>query len=258
MSTMSQRHNVFEFLGSQRKEVSVSQDELERIGLTRAMIPNNVQSILDVGCGDGRILEELSPKYKAVGIDYAFSSVRQVNRGAVQGSSSQLPFSDRSFDLVLCCEVLEHLDQQLFLATITELIRVTRRYVLISVPYKENLRRLLTKCQQCHAVFHIWGHVRSLSSGDLDKKFVPFKAVSTQFSGKRPPYFNPIILWCNQQIGNRWTEFAPTTMCPCCGNTQFKATGRNSVTLACGLLNLITSKAIPTSKRNWILKLYER
>jgi hypothetical protein len=208
--------------------------------------------------GMGRILKELSPQYKAVGIDYAFSSVRQVSRGGVQGSSSQLPFSDRSFDLVLCCEVLEHLDHQLFVATIAELMRVTRQYVLISVPYKENLRRLLTKCQQCHAVFHIWGHVRSLSGSDLNRRFAPFKAVSTQFSGKRPPYFNPIILWANQQIGNRWSEFAPTTMCPRCGNTEFKASGRNGVTVVCGLLNLITSKAIPTSQKNWILKLYER
>jgi ubiquinone/menaquinone biosynthesis C-methylase UbiE len=53
MSTISQGQNVFEFLGSRRKHISVSQDERERICLTKAMIPNNVKSILDVGCGDG-------------------------------------------------------------------------------------------------------------------------------------------------------------------------------------------------------------
>jgi SAM-dependent methyltransferase len=246
--------NPFEFLGEHRKQ-NVSQDEIERIRATKEMIPQEVHSILDVGCGDGRIIETLSSTYRTVGVDYAFSSIARVKTRGIQGSSGCLPFRDQSFDLVLCCEVLEHLEDDLFLETVSELIRVSRQYVLISVPYKENLRRLLTKCPPCGHVFHIWGHCRSFSESKLDTVFVPLRTASARFSGKRPPYFIPVVLWFNQILGNRWSEFAPTTMCPKCGNTQFKKTGKNLVTVVCGLVNFFTNK-IPVSDRNWILKLY--
>ncbi len=247
--------NTYEFLGEHRKSAAISQDELERIRITRGMIPFGVKSILDVGCGDGRIIESLSSSYRAVGVDYAFSSIVRVQAMGVQGSSGMLPFRNKSFDLVLCCEVLEHMEDKLFLDTIKELIRVSRQHVLISVPYKENLRRLLTKCPKCEYVFHIWGHCRSFTESKLDTAFASLQTMSARFFGKRPPYFSPMILWLNQVIGNRWTEFAPTTMCPKCGNTQFKKTKRNLVTLACGIAHLLTN-TLPVSDKNWILKLY--
>ena len=48
--------NPFEFLGAHRTEVNITQDELERIEVTNAIIPGGVSTILDVGCRDGRII----------------------------------------------------------------------------------------------------------------------------------------------------------------------------------------------------------
>jgi len=247
--------NPFEFLGEHRNKESSSQDEIERIRATRELIPAEVKSVLDVGCGDGRIIRALSSSYKTVGVDYAFSSIAQVEAKRIQGSSGSLPFRSNSFDLVLCCEVLEHLEDKLFLDTVSELMRVSRQYILISVPYRENLRRLLTKCPKCKHIFHIWGHCRSFSESKLDSVFTPLCSVSARFSGKRPPYFNPMVLWLNQTIGNRWAEFAPTTMCPECRNTRFQKTNRNVVTVACALAHSITN-SFPVSSKNWIIKLY--
>ena len=66
-----------------------------------------------------------------------------------------------------------------------------------------------------------------------------------------------MVLWLNQTIGNRWTEFPPTTMCPECRNITFEKTKRNPVTIACAVANSITNK-IPVSDKNWIIKLYTR
>lgn len=49
-----------------------------------------------------------------------------------EGSAYELPYKDNSFDLVVCTEVLEHLDHPA--KVLSEILRTSRRYVLISVP----------------------------------------------------------------------------------------------------------------------------
>jgi len=257
LDTARKYRAVVEHLGAERG-TGLSELELGRIQATIAMIPNDVTTILDVGCGDGRIIERLPKRYKTVGVDYSCNSLRQFVQRRVCANSANLPFRDRSFDLVLCCEVLEHLPDELFEATRCELERISRRYILISVPYKENMRLLATKCPRCHHVFHIWGHVRRFLNGDLDSMFVNHEAGATKYFGERRPYYSRAVLYINQRLGHRWTEFDKTTMCPNCGNTDFARTPRNLITMVCGAINLLTSKLIPVSCRSWVLKLYIR
>ncbi|MBI4058327.1 class I SAM-dependent methyltransferase [Candidatus Gottesmanbacteria bacterium] len=47
----------------------------------------------------------------------------------------QLPFSDNTFDTVLCAEVLEHIPFSDFSAALKELHRVTKKYVIMTVPH---------------------------------------------------------------------------------------------------------------------------
>jgi ubiquinone/menaquinone biosynthesis C-methylase UbiE len=68
--------------------------------------------ILDVGCGTGAILQRLGNPAKNVGIDLApeavsFSKQRGLNN-VRQGDICALPFSDASFDAVICSSVLYH------------------------------------------------------------------------------------------------------------------------------------------------------
>ncbi len=46
-----------------------------------------------------------------------------------------LPFSNDSFDCITACEVLEHIPFSVFFDALLELKRVSRRYVVISLPY---------------------------------------------------------------------------------------------------------------------------
>lgn len=96
-------------------------------------------SALDAGCGEGVVLAELNAGSTApfMGMDLDGQRLREArNRlGAyplLQGDLHNLPLETGSFDLVLCLEVLEHVGDPI--TAVAELQRVTRRYLLASVP----------------------------------------------------------------------------------------------------------------------------
>jgi len=99
-----------------------------------------VNSILDVGCGEGFTLSRLKMKKigkKLEGIEYnkkaiALSKKEYPGLKIRQGSIYELPYKNNSFDLVLCTEVLEHMQSPE--KALNELIRVSKKYLLLSVP----------------------------------------------------------------------------------------------------------------------------
>ena len=75
-------------------------------------------SALDVGCGGGFLSEDLAKSgLRVTGIDPSEGSLRAAAAHAREsglrieyraGSGEGLPFADASFDMVFCCDVLEH------------------------------------------------------------------------------------------------------------------------------------------------------
>jgi len=78
------------------------------------------KAMLDVGCGGGFLAEEFARHgHNVTGIDPSANSVAAAREHAAQNSLSiqyhvgrgeSLPFPDGSFDIVACCDVLEHVD----------------------------------------------------------------------------------------------------------------------------------------------------
>jgi ubiquinone/menaquinone biosynthesis C-methylase UbiE len=103
-------------------------------------------SVCDVGCGTGYLLEALRQRSPDgarhwTGVDFQLEAgiaERRPQCRFVEASVEALPFADRNFDTVICTHVLEHvLDIQ---RTIGELRRVTARRLLVVVPLEREYR----------------------------------------------------------------------------------------------------------------------
>ncbi len=123
---------------------------------------NSYEKICDIGCGNGvftAYLKHLLPNCELHGID---SSDYALNKAIENGfdkismvndfSSDLIPYSDESFDLIICKDVLEHLVNPMHL--VKEMHRLLKKdgKLLIHVPNH----------------FSIWGRLRFLLNNQID------------------------------------------------------------------------------------------
>lgn len=88
------------------------------------------QEVLEIGIGNGfisRYLREKNIKLHTVDFD------ERLNPDTV-ASVTDLPFPESTFDTVCCFETLEHLPWESFAGAVSELVRVSSRKVLLSLP----------------------------------------------------------------------------------------------------------------------------
>jgi len=94
--------------------------------------------ILDAGCGQGYLSKKCAYKNcRIYGIDISFNylkiAINRNNSGVfIQGDILNLPFKDKSFDILVCSEVLEHIPDPE--KSLEEIKRVTRRLFISTVP----------------------------------------------------------------------------------------------------------------------------
>ncbi|MFN5149843.1 MAG: class I SAM-dependent methyltransferase [Flavobacteriia bacterium] len=88
------------------------------------------KSILDIGPGNNFLRDLLSKEFDFKTIDIDSELDPDFN-----GSVDAMPLENNSFDLVCCFQVLEHLPFDKFDQCLSELNRVSRENVLLSLPY---------------------------------------------------------------------------------------------------------------------------
>lgn len=143
------------------------------------------QRVLDLGCGEGRhaITAWLEAPVQVVGVDVAADDLTIAARRAgelqgdadddgrslhwIRGSGLALPFTDASFDRVICAEVLEHIpDYRNMLAEIRRVLK-PGGVLAVSVP------RFVPEwvCWQLSDAYHQveGGHVRIFRTGTLTR-----------------------------------------------------------------------------------------
>jgi SAM-dependent methyltransferase len=164
-----------------------------RRNITRNLItrfkPDYRPTILDVGCGTGMLLTELSDIGEITGIDISqlavdFCKARGLSNVAVSDGTT-IPYSNESFDMVLALDVIEHIQDDAVAAQ--EILRVLKPggTAIVFVP----------------AFRFLWGHNDEL--GQHVRRYTKSELIAlfehTGYSIERASYFNfflfiPILL----------------------------------------------------------------
>lgn len=200
---------------------TLSQREQIRINDTLNLIPQDVSNIIDLGCGDGRITNRLSPYKMIVGTDLSRSALQHVKTCKVIASADALPFKEASFDLVITTEVLEHLPTENYCRATVEIQRVAQKYILLGTPWREQLSIGRTRCIHCGTMFHVNYHQRSFYPSCLKKVFrAKFDLKFQVETGDEKLYYHPLLLMIRRYLGGIWPR-TPTTVCPQCGARLF-------------------------------------
>jgi len=133
-------------------------------------------SVLNIGAGRGgleAILVEQGVVVSSLDPGENIIERLRVRHGlgdrAKVGFSQAIPFPDGSFDVVVMSEVLEHLSDEILIATIAEVRRALKpdgRFIG-TVPSDENLLANRVLCPHCGERFHRWGHLQSFGEERL-------------------------------------------------------------------------------------------
>lgn len=136
------------------------------------------QSLLDVGCGEGVLIHEWAKHLdskRVVGIDLEEESIqagwaqRQApNLEYIIMRAENLPFADNEFDVATAIEVLEHVPDPEH--TVSEMARVAKRFVLVSVP-REPIWRITNVARGAYvsSLGNTPGHINHWSTNSFKK-----------------------------------------------------------------------------------------
>tara|TARA_Y100000310_G_C20697231_1_gene826563 strand:- start:1341 stop:1913 length:573 start_codon:yes stop_codon:yes gene_type:complete len=164
-----------------------------------SMLAGQKGKLLDVGCGSGFFSQKLSQAgfiVSAIDQKGVIGKVKDVNCNPCN-LEEKIPFSDESFDLLLCTDVIEHIKntERLF----SELNRVLKKdaVILVSTPYHGFVKNILTELVGFNTHFDPEGeHLRFYSRKSLETVLEKngFKVENVSFVGRFWPLWAAIFV----------------------------------------------------------------
>jgi SAM-dependent methyltransferase len=190
---MQPRHVPYEIC-PETSRFSFYENHWKRVGLSllQEHCPARGQTVLDYGCGRGETVQIFGAAgFKVTGADIDPECVRLAGRFGpavllqVEGPVAQL--GPKSFDLVTCFHVLEHVENPK--RTLQELVGVAREYVLLGVPNLRCLNRMferkfdLSQVNEGHLQAWDHWHLRNLAERFCGLELVAWGSDATILPG---------------------------------------------------------------------------
>ena len=224
------------------------ENNMNRIKETASMIPSDTNSLTDIGCGNGIFVNYLRnqfPTLDLLAIDRSRTALKFVKTEKKEGDIADIPLADKSYDCVTCLEVIEHLPVEVYTKALTELTRVAKRYVILSVPYAEQLEKNYNQCPQCKTIFNADLHLRNFSDAAIKNLLEEnnFECLLVKKAGAQT-FFKGHYLFTKlfyPELFRQWRS----PICPVCGyKTKVNPVSENG--------NMPEIKTLPAPRRSLI------
>ncbi|MDH3198444.1 MAG: class I SAM-dependent methyltransferase [Candidatus Krumholzibacteria bacterium] len=193
--------------------------EQERVSDLLALVPNGAgSSVIDIGARDGFISLRLAETFDAVvALDLNTPTIAHERVRCIRGDVTALDLPDGSFDVVLCTEVLEHIPPPLLQKACSELQRVSKRHIVVGVPYRQDRRVGRTTCAACGRVNPPWGHLNTFDERRLRRLFASCAVERESYVGSTDVGTNAVSTWLMDLAGNPDGTYAQDEPCVHCG-----------------------------------------
>jgi len=240
-------------------------DERKRFLESLEQIPEDIDSLLDVGCGNGaflKFLEEENKNLRLNGLERSQISISKAlcRTSITEGRAEKMPFQDNEFDIVCSLEAIEHFPFKIYEDSLSEIARIAKKYILISVPYNE--RRFHTQCPYCSCAFTPSYHMRSYDENNLENLFSGFQLTSFKKVMVKDYLLGDSLRQLKPQITYPWQG---GFVCPQCAYSSSGSSPVNSVPqpkptsggLKQGLKSAVKALLPKVQRAKWILALYQ-
>lgn len=148
------------------------------------------KKILEIGCGDGGIVQYLKNENEVYAVDISKNAMKFLKQKGIKPfladvSKEALPFDDSTFDIVIALEVLEHLKgPQYAIEEVQRVLKKDGRFIC-SIPNPRTGHKLLYPC------LFKFGHFKEYLANNR------FSILSATTYGICPPFWNqfrPLII----------------------------------------------------------------
>jgi SAM-dependent methyltransferase len=171
------------------------------------------QTALDIGVRDGHYSRLLQTRYAHVtALDLVKPNIPGCEN--IGADVRSMPFPDRSFDLVFCAEVLEHVPNVERAAA--EIVRITRGRAVIGVPYRQDIRSGRVTCRACGKTAPPCGHINTFDECRIEELFDGLKLERIELAGdpvrdRTTALAAALMDWA----GNPWGTYFQEERCEC-------------------------------------------
>jgi len=233
-----------------------SQAEQQRTADLFRLIPCDGLVALDAGARDGYFSRMLARRFKTVvALDLEQPSFSYPRVVCVKGDVTHLSFDDSSFDLVVCAEVLEHIPSHALEKACSELARVTRKHLLVGVPYKQDIRVGRTTCSACGSHNPPWGHRNVFDEARLRRLFAGLTVEEESFVGRSDATTNWVSTFLMDRAGNPYGTYDQEEPCIRCGaglGTPLPRTMAQKVLTKAAMWAMEVTRPFNSVHANWI------
>lgn len=247
---------------------NITDVEKKRIIDTYKLLPKDIKSIADIGCGNGifaNYVKQKNKKIKIIGMDNSENALKYVETNKIKGDINKIPLNTNEYDIAVALEVIEHLSLGEFEKSLKELARISKKYILISVPNNEKLKNNFIECPNCYSQFSASFHKKSFNKKIMENLFIKnnFKCKNIKYIGPRKNYLiiSPLYCFINKFIQKKYSK--KPFICPVCNfnnsNNKIKKKYSPKNKIIRSRLVFLLNQFWPTqTKYKWIIGLYKK